>query len=288
MIVNNVGEALWRDGKYYPVRYVVPIDGYKNKLLFVLFMDNDRAILHKSEVRCPNIKQFDYYSDSRFFASTKAKDLLKGGIVEPTVIETAENSHPKSEEYLGEPSNEKVRPELIISKLSEVLIEILNSDLIDPTGKRTNRPLFDRNEPEISKQLAQIFSDRGYSNIQSVFAEKRYPLSNERCDIVLKYNSTNSFWIELKQSWEKKCTDWVTDFKEEEFLKDILKLKNIPHGDSGVIMHLAYRPTSDFPQDYPIPFLISAMKDNPYEWRFFSMPTKDHGQCYCHLITWLM
>lgn len=291
--MENNGEALWRDSKYYNIRYAIPINGYNGELFFVLFMDNDRAILHRSEVRCQNQSLLYYPSDTRFFTSTKTINLMNTSILSKSIDFKSSKASPVIEDAITEHVSQKqstgqIWTGLSLSNLADIFLNVLNSDAIDPTGERTGRPLFDRNEPEISMQVASFLLNNQYPTIVNSQNEMNYTSSNDRCDIVLQNDSGQLIWIELKQSWEKQCTDWRTAFSKEEYLKDIKKLRNIPDDSHSVLMHIAYRQTSYIPDDFPIGELQLAMTDYPFEWRHFSMPTKDHGKCICHVIIWLL
>jgi hypothetical protein len=293
--MGNIGEARWKDGMYFTVRYAVPINSYGGELIFVVFMDGDCAIYHRSEINFPVQKKLYQFNDPRFFATEKARELLKKKESRASINESAlEPEKPGisklSTTYaLGErTSNIEVFPSVMFADLINVLAETLSSKEMDPRGELGGNPLFDRKEPEISSLIASLIDLEKHKSIANITSEVLYPGSSERCDIVLGDDSGNSLWIEIKQSWEKTCTDWRTAFSLSEYFHDVEKLKQIPDSDKSVLLHLAYRPTSDFPDYFPVRDLMSALKEHPYEWRHFSMPTKDHGPCVCHLIAWLI
>jgi len=184
-------------------------------------------------------------------------------------------------------------PDMTHRQFVEAVAACLQSEEFDARGEMTGYPLFERSEDRRKSgtdlqgvvPLLVLLLNRMWRGRYTVSREQKYPRSNERCDLVVRHPSGKELWCELKLSWEKPCTPYDTAFTRDEYLTDIDKLAELSGGIGKANILIAFR-NSDRPGLFPVSDIDSILGSATRVEESFSMPTKQHGDCYCHVIMW--
>ena len=189
--------------------------------------------------------------------------------------------------------NVKIFKELTVNELSEIIRKCLMSDSFDPRGEQTGYPLFERYEDRrrsgtnvegIIPLLMKLMNEKLPTTIRAV-REHQYPLSRNRCDLVLTHSSGNELWMELKLHWEKPCTPYETDFTVDEYLRDIEKFNEISDDIQKSIVQIAFC-NKDTIDTKVVRKIDTLLGDASFACNSFPMPTQ-RGRCYCLVMLWV-